>query len=70
MESTTPKFPDKRYAVVVADPPWNTGGYTTGVDGRVQETPLAFGIMPLRDIKAMPVQDIMLPDCWVFIWTI
>ena len=56
-------FPERRYQVIYADPPWgyrNRG--TRGAAGRHYQT------MELEEIKALPVQEIAAGDCALFLW--
>ena len=56
-------FPNKRYSVIYADPPWsyrNKG--TRRAADRHSST------MSIEDIKALPVDEIAAEDCVLFLW--
>ena len=58
---------DKRkYAVILADPPWEYHVYSKNGKGRSAES--HYPTMWLADIKALPVADIAEKDCALFLW--
>ena len=56
-------FPEKKYSVIYADPPWSyrNKGTRAAADNHYQT-------MTLNDIKSMPVEDIADDDCVLFLW--
>jgi len=60
----TPPFPNKKYEIIYADPPWPYYGSQTkmGAAGNHYET------MPLEEIKALAVQSISAKDSVCFMW--
>lgn len=56
-------FPDKKYSVIYADPPWSyrNKGTRAAADKH-------YSTMSLEDIKALPVREIAADDCALFIW--
>src|SRR5690606_12295452 len=52
-----------RYAVAVIDPPWHFHGGGTRTPQNHYQT------MPIREIRALPVRDLLAPNCAVFLWT-
>lgn len=68
-----PSFPDKKYSVIYADPPWD---YRQFSKKWAQEHPESrwvgrkYDLMPLDEIKALPVKDITEPSAVLFMWTI
>ena len=56
-------FPEKRYSVIYADPPWSyrNKGTRAAADNHYQT-------MSLLDIQVLPVQDIAADDCALFLW--
>lgn len=56
-------FPEKKYAVIYADPPW---GYRNR--GTRAAAARHYPTMTLADIKALPVADIAAEDCALFLW--
>lgn len=57
-------FPEKKYAVIYADPPW---GYRNR--GTRAAAARHYPTMTLADIKALPVADIAAEDCALFLWS-
>jgi len=61
------KLPDKKYQVILADPPWKmknkkTGGsMKSGADNQ-------YSTMTLDDLKALPVSEIADDNCYLFMW--
>ena len=61
-------FPDKKYKIIYADPPWeytsdnNSKRNIWGLAHRVYDT------MNLEQLKELPVQDIADDDCILFMW--
>lgn len=60
-------FPNKKYSVILADPPWkfqtfSAKGITTkGAEGN-------YSCMPIEEIQQMPVADLADKDCFLFMW--
>lgn len=56
-------FPDKRYSVIYADPPWSyrNKGTRAAADRH-------YSTMNIEEIKALPVSDIAADDCVLFLW--
>lgn len=56
-------FPNKRYSVIYADPPWSyrNKGTRAAADRH-------YSTMSIEDIKALPVADIADEDCVLFLW--
>ena len=52
-----------RFGLIYADPPWSYRdlGHTRRIDRQ-------YPILSVRDIAALPVQDIALPDAVLFLW--
>lgn len=60
-------FPDKKYYVVYADPPWSYSNKKTGgsmTSGSAQKYPT----MTLQEIKDLPIADITDKDGLLFLW--
>jgi len=60
-------FPDKKYQIIYADPPWrfnfkNRKGLSTGAKETLYET------MKPQDILALPIQNIADNNCVLFLW--
>lgn len=58
------------YATIVADPPWTyeQGGTFTGAFASGLRPP-PYSMMPLRQIKALPVDDLAADDAHLYLWT-
>ena len=57
-------FPNKKYAVIYADPPW--GYRNRGTRAAAEKH---YRTMSIGDIKALPVADIASEDCALFLWS-
>ena len=60
----TPRFPEKSYDIVYADPPWQY--YVGFSQGRWMGN--HYDLMDMEDIKALPVADICNDDACLFLW--
>lgn len=67
-------FPNKRYAVIYADPPWSyyndmtvTPDENKSGKGLMKKVP--YPVMSSEDIKRMRVSEISEDNCILFIWT-
>ena len=56
-----------QYATAVVDPPWNVN--TPGYTDHEFKPALVYPHMSTEDIMAMPLQDVLANDAWVFLWT-
>ena len=56
-------FPDKKYSVIYADPPWSYSG-----GGAKRNVTKHYHTMKAKDIYDLPVQDIAADDCLLFMW--
>jgi site-specific DNA-methyltransferase (adenine-specific) len=62
-------FPNKKYNIIYADPPWNVlRGCDYNSNGKSK--PLPYPTMDLEEIKNLPIKDISKDNCKLFIWTI
>lgn len=60
-------FPNKRYRIIYADPPWTFKTYSP--KGAEKKSAQAhYHCMSLEDIKALPVNDIAEKDAVLFLW--
>ena len=66
--SRTPDFPDKKYDVIYADPPWDYGDAPSKI-GEGGNFVIPYPMMSTADICALPVHDIASDNCLAFIWT-
>ena len=59
-------FPDKKYNIIYADPPWNYKVWSAKGTGRSAEQ--HYSTKTLKDIQDMPIQDIADDNCILFMW--
>lgn len=64
-------FPDKKYQVILADPPWEVKAGAGNLHIPHQKTrDLIYPTMTLNQIKELPVSKITEKDAVLFLWTI
>ena len=61
-------FPDKKYQIIVADPPWQIQKIKKRV--RPNQIEMDYPMMTLDEIKNLPVESIADDKCMLFVWTI
>lgn len=61
-------FPEKRYKVIVADPPWEYRNKNTG-GSMVSGASAKYPTMATDDICNLPVKEISEDNCVLFLWT-
>ena len=59
-------FPNKKYQIILADPPWQFKTYSNKGKGRSAEK--HYECMTLNDIKALPIASIADSQCILFMW--
>ena len=59
-------FPDKKYSVIYADPPWSFK--TWSAKGRGRSADKHYNTMDKKSIQELPVLDIAKDDCVLFLW--
>ena len=57
-------FPEKKYGIIYADPPWNYGDKRC--NGNAESH---YSTMRIADICALPVNEIAADNCILFLWT-
>ena len=62
----TPTAAGVRFATIVMDPPWDKGD-EGDVDQMGREKP-SYATMPIGDITALPVPDLVDVDCHLYLW--
>ena len=70
--SQFPPLPDRRYAVIYADPPWDYKGQLQHAGPDSGDTGGAirhYGTVTSADLAALPVCGIAEDDCLLFLWT-
>lgn len=61
------KFPDKKYQIIVVDPPWQVKKITR--QKRKNQIKMDYNLMSLDEIKELPISSIASEKCWLFLWT-
>ena len=65
----TKPFPDKKYQIIYADPPWECKrGPDWGSGG--PSKPLPYPTLSVEEIKALHVKEILKKDCHLYLWAI
>lgn len=59
------KFPDKKYQIIYADPPWS---YKDKCRSGKRGAEFKYQCMNIEAIKALPIQHISDDDCILFLW--
>ena len=59
-------FPDRKYQVIYADPPWSFKTYSQ--KGEKRSADRHYSCMGIEEIKSLPVNGIADADCTLFIW--
>lgn len=59
-------FPDKKYSIIYADPPWS---FSRGSKGGSEKQPTHYERMESYDIARLPVEDISEKNALLFMWT-
>jgi N6-adenosine-specific RNA methylase IME4 len=55
------------YDLIVADPPWDFENYSNA--GTKKGADPHYGVMALKEIKALPVHELARGDCLLLLWT-
>lgn len=55
----------QKYNVILSDPPWT---YDDKAHAGKRGVQYKYNVMPLDEIKALPMQDISAKDCALFLW--
>ena len=61
------ELPDKKYDLIVIDPPWNLRKLSH--DSRPNQVDFPYETMTLDDIKAMNIKSLAKDQSWLFLWT-
>lgn len=62
-------FPDKKYRIIYADPPWSYNDKRGGDKGKGHGGATAhYPTMNIEDIKALPVKDLADDNSMLFLW--
>lgn len=60
-------FPNKKYNVIVVDPPWKIKKLTHKT--RPNQVNMDYDLMSINEIKKLDIKSIAQDKCWVFLWT-
>ena len=60
-------FPNKRYDVIYADPPWNCNARAFWRNETLQDY---YPVMDTEDIADMPIETISKKDCFLYLWAV
>ncbi len=60
-------FPDKKYNIILADPPWHYKNYADNTASRWVGN--QYNVMSIDDICNLPVNNIADDNCVLFLWT-
>lgn len=82
LDGIYPEFPDKKYQVIYADPPWDYGGKTQYDKTVIKDENVGFKkdiflssasfkypTLKLKQLKQLDVNSIAADDCILFLWT-
>ena len=61
------ELPDKKYDIIVVDPPWNIKKLTH--KKRPKQVNMDYPVMSLKHIAALDVGSLAKDDWWLFLWT-
>ena len=60
-------FPDKKYNIIYADPPWPLPARAYSRREVLEEY---YNTMPISDIHALPVSSITKDNAWLYLWVV
>tara|TARA_X000001382_G_scaffold44562_1_gene30120 strand:+ start:156 stop:680 length:525 start_codon:yes stop_codon:yes gene_type:complete len=60
-------FPDKKYDLIVVDPPWDVKKLTH--KKRPNQVAMDYSVMSLKEISELKVGSLAKDNCWLFLWT-
>lgn len=65
------EFPNKKYQIIYADPPWDFGGGGVYQDNNrpLRKTKDQYPLMKIKDLLNLPVEQIAADDALLFMWT-
>lgn len=64
----TPPFPNKKYSIILADPPWAWSKKPLVDRGAARTVEKEYQTMQPDEIKALPVADLAADRCVLFLW--
>lgn len=60
-------LPVRHFGAILADPPWSFD--TWSAKGKDRSADAHYSTMNMRDIARLPVDELALPDCALFLWS-
>ena len=63
-------FPDKKYNIIYADPPWKHKTWSEKGRNRNPETIGHYNVLEFEQIKNLPIQSIADKNCVLFLWVL
>jgi len=65
-------FPNKKYQIIYADPPWDYGNWSSIKDEKLARKcgRMMYPTMKLEEICMLPVNEIADKDCILFLWAV
>ena len=60
-------FPNKKYQIIVIDPPWEIQKISKRV--RPNQIDMDYPMMSLKEISGLPINQIADDKCILFLWT-
>ena len=63
-------FPDKKYQIIYADPPWSFGNCKLNVKTQGKEITNHYSVMSDGEILGLPVEKIADKNCLLFMWVV
>jgi 16S rRNA G966 N2-methylase RsmD len=76
-----PRFPEKKYSIIYADPPWDYGGKMqfdkSGTKAKnenwekkifISSANFKYPTLKTKQLKLLPVREITNEDCLLFMW--
>ena len=67
MNTTQAIFPNKKYDVIYADPPWDIAGRAWVRGNTLSDH---YKTMSISEITELPVDQIQKEDSWLYLWTV
>lgn len=66
------QWPRGNYGTIIADPPWPLRGGKGGTQGysKTMSADVQYNIMTVKQIAALRVQDIAMPDSHLYMWVV
>jgi len=63
-------FPNKKYQIIYADPPWSFGGCKLNASTDGKEITDHYSLMTDKQLLSLPIKDIADENCLLFLWVV